>query len=124
VAVPHDQIGSWDGKNWNMVFSGVQGAPGNTFPNPPYTTLNTSPVIAEKPYLYVDNAGGYNVFVPALRNNSSAPRGPTATRPAARCRQPVLHRQAGRHRLDDQRAAGRRQEPHRHGRASTTSTSR
>ncbi|HTI25870.1 MAG TPA: RICIN domain-containing protein [Kutzneria sp.] len=67
----NDQIGSWNGQNWNMVFSGVQGAPGNTFPNPPYTTLNTSPVIAEKPYLYIDGNGNYNVFVPALRTNSS-----------------------------------------------------
>nr|WP_249228276.1 RICIN domain-containing protein [Kutzneria sp. CA-103260] len=67
----NDQIGSWNGQNWNMVFSGVQGAPGNTFPNPPYTTVNNSPVIAEKPYLYVDGSGNYNVFVPALRTNSS-----------------------------------------------------
>jgi hypothetical protein len=67
----NDQIGSWAGSNWNMVFSGVQGAPGNTFPSPPYTTLGASPTIAEKPYLYVDNAGNYNVFVPALRTNSS-----------------------------------------------------
>ncbi|MDT7726403.1 MAG: hypothetical protein QOI21_2979 [Actinomycetota bacterium] len=68
----NDQIGSWTGQNWNMVFSGVQGAPAaNSFPNPPYTALTQSPVIAEKPYLYVDGAGAYNVFVPALRTNSS-----------------------------------------------------
>jgi hypothetical protein len=68
----NDQIGSWSGQNWNMVFSGVQGAPAATsFPNPPYTALAQSPVVAEKPYLYVDGAGAYNVFVPALRTNSS-----------------------------------------------------
>jgi hypothetical protein len=63
-------IGSWSGSVWNMVFSGVQGAPGNSFPNPPYTTLGTSPVTQEKPYLYAD-ASGYRVFVPSVRTNSS-----------------------------------------------------
>ena len=68
----NDQIGSWNGQNWNMVFSGVQGAPAsNSFPKPPYTAVAQSPVIAEKPFLYVDSAGNYTVFVPALRTNSS-----------------------------------------------------
>jgi hypothetical protein len=40
-------IGSWNGSVWNMVFSGVQGAPANSFPNPPYTTLPTSPITQE-----------------------------------------------------------------------------
>ncbi|TDO32720.1 discoidin domain-containing protein [Paractinoplanes brasiliensis] len=65
------RIGRWDGGVWNMVFSGVQGAPGNAFPNPPHTTLGTTPVSREKPYLYVDSAGLYRVFVPALRRNSA-----------------------------------------------------
>ncbi|WP_433201376.1 discoidin domain-containing protein [Dactylosporangium sp. CS-047395] len=64
-------IGSWKGALWNMVFSGVQGAPANSFPNPPYTTLATSPVTQEKPYLYADSSGAYRVFVPSLRTNSS-----------------------------------------------------
>ena len=66
-----DQIGSWNGSNWNMVFAGVQGAPGQSFPNPPYTTVGTAPVVQEKPFLYVDSSGNYNVFVPALKQNSS-----------------------------------------------------
>ncbi len=65
------QIGSNLNGVWNMVFSGVVGAPGQSFPNPPYTTLATSPVTREKPYLYLDGAGNYNVFVPSLRTNSS-----------------------------------------------------
>lgn len=66
-----DQIGSWNGSNWNMVFAGVQGAPGQSYPNPPYTTVGTAPVVQEKPFLYVDNSGNYNVFVPALKQNST-----------------------------------------------------
>ncbi|WP_430785219.1 discoidin domain-containing protein [Actinoplanes sp. G11-F43] len=65
------RIGRWDGGVWNMVYSGVQGAPANAFPNPPHTTLATTPVTREKPYLYVDGAGLYRVFVPALRRNSA-----------------------------------------------------
>lgn len=64
------QIGGWGNAVWNMVFSGVDGAPGQTFPNPPYTVLNNSPVTREKPYLYADSSGNYNVLVPNLRNNS------------------------------------------------------
>ena len=65
------QFGSWTGSNWNMVFVGVDGAPGQTFPNPPYTTVGQAPVVREKPFLYIDNAGNYQVFVPALRTNTS-----------------------------------------------------
>ncbi|MEU7875010.1 discoidin domain-containing protein, partial [Dactylosporangium sp. NPDC049140] len=63
-------IGSWKGALWNMVFSGVQGAPATSFPSPAITTLATSPVTQEKPYLYAD-ASGYKVFVPSQRTNSS-----------------------------------------------------
>jgi hypothetical protein len=64
-------IGGWSNAVWNQVFSGVQGAPAQSFPNPPYTTLPTSPVTEEKPYLYVDQSGNYNMFEPSLRTNSS-----------------------------------------------------
>ncbi|MEV6862797.1 hypothetical protein AB0M44_17580 [Streptosporangium subroseum] len=62
---------AWTNGVWNQVFSGVVGAPPEGFPNPPYTTLPTSPVTREKPFLYVDDSGDYRVFVPALRHNTS-----------------------------------------------------
>jgi hypothetical protein len=65
--------GSWAGGVWNMVFSGTTGAPPTTFPNPPETTLATTPVSRDVPYLYVDGAGGYRVFQPSLRTNASGP---------------------------------------------------
>jgi hypothetical protein len=65
--------GSWTGQNWNMVFVGAQNAPAGTFPNPPYTKVAQTPIIREKPYLYVDDAGAYQVFVPALKANSAGP---------------------------------------------------
>lgn len=64
------QIGSWSGANWNMVFAGVDGAPGGVvWPNPPDTVLATTPVVREKPFLTIDTGGNYNVFVPALASN-------------------------------------------------------
>jgi hypothetical protein len=61
---------SWSGSNWNMVFVGTEHAPSNSFPDPPYTTVDAAPVIREKPFLFVDRRGAWNVFVPALRSNA------------------------------------------------------
>lgn len=62
--------GSWNGGVWNMVFSGTPGAPPNTFPSPPETTLATTPISRDVPYLYLDG-NQYRVFLPALRTNAS-----------------------------------------------------
>ncbi len=64
------QWGSWSGSNWNMVFVGAVNAPSGNFPNPPFTVVNQTPTVREKPFLYVDQAGAYRVFVPATRSNS------------------------------------------------------
>ena len=68
-------IGGWSNGVWNQVFAGVVGAPPQSFSStpfdpPPYTTLATSPVTRERPFLYLDAAGQYQVFVPALRRDS------------------------------------------------------
>ena len=73
-------FGSWSGSVWNMVFSGVNGAPAQSFPTPPMTTLATTPVSRDVPYLYIDSSGNYHVFEPSLRTNASGPswaNGPT-----------------------------------------------
>ena len=64
-------VGQWYDGVWNSVFSGVVGAPAQAFPSPPYTTLATTPASREKPYLYIDSAGKYHVWVPSLRTNAS-----------------------------------------------------
>jgi hypothetical protein len=74
--VRESSIGGWSNGVWNQVFSGVVGAPPTSFPpvayaTPHYTTLDTSPVTREKPFLYLDESGDAFVFVPALRRNSS-----------------------------------------------------
>ena len=61
----------WSNGVWNQVFAGVEGAPDDaTFPNPPYTTLDTTPVSREKPYLYVDDDGAWKVLVPDPQTGS------------------------------------------------------
>ena len=63
-------IRAWQGSNWNMMFMGVHGAPATSFPTPPYTSLPTVPAIRDKPFLHVDAAGQWGVFVPAPRRQA------------------------------------------------------
>ena len=72
----NSQLNGWSNGVWNQVFSGVVNAPAQCFPaqsscGGPYTTLATSPVTREAPYLYMDSAGGYNVFAPSVQHNTA-----------------------------------------------------
>ena len=68
----NSKVDNWTNAVWNQVFAGVQGAPDDsTFPTPPYTTLPTTPVSREKPYLVVDRKGQWAVRVPAAKRNTS-----------------------------------------------------
>ncbi|MFJ6730578.1 MULTISPECIES: discoidin domain-containing protein [unclassified Streptomyces] len=62
-------VGGWTNGVWNMTFTGVQGAPASNFETGPYTTLDTTPISREKPFLYLDG-NEYKVFVPGKRTNS------------------------------------------------------
>jgi hypothetical protein len=66
----NDLLGDWSGGVWNMVFVGVSNPPAGTWPAQPYTVVTNTPLIAEKPYLYLDANGNYAVRVPALQTNS------------------------------------------------------
>ena len=63
---------SWIGANWNLVFLGLKPgcAPIGTWPAKPYTTVDTTPVIQEKPFLMYDEKEGYCVYVPELRTDA------------------------------------------------------
>ena len=73
----------WNGGNWNMVFVGATNPPAGTWPEKPYTTIDQTPRVREKPYLTVDASGQYTVVVPPLRidtkgaswTDAAAPRG-------------------------------------------------
>jgi hypothetical protein len=49
---------------------GCVNTPEGRFPNLAYTVVERTPVIREKPYLYIDGSGKYRVFVPALMTNT------------------------------------------------------
>jgi len=70
--VRNSVVAGWSNGVWNQVFSGVVGAPSDAnFPADPYTTLPTTAVSREKPYLFVDAKGAYNVRVPSAQTDSS-----------------------------------------------------
>jgi hypothetical protein len=84
----NSNVDSWTNGVWNQVFSGVVGAPAQCFPqvapcSGPYTTLATSPVTREEPYLYVDSSGNYNVFLPEVQRNTSGASWATSPTPGS-----------------------------------------
>jgi len=60
---------------WNNVFSGVQGAPSAVFTGAcqQNTVVRTNRVTEERPFLYTDSGGNWNVFVPAVQHDTSGP---------------------------------------------------
>ena len=77
--VRNSDLDGWTNGVWNQVFMGDTGAvPAQSFGAlsqqaggpAPYTTLPSSPVSREAPFLTIDDGGSYHVFVPALRTNS------------------------------------------------------
>src|SRR5579864_3575134 len=61
---------SWTGSNWNKVFVGVAHPPEGAWPEPPYTKVEQTPVVREKPFLQVNAAGEFSVRVPELSSDS------------------------------------------------------
>ncbi|MFB6611430.1 adenylyl cyclase [Agromyces sp. NPDC056379] len=64
-------VGTWEGGVWNMVFSGVEGAPAHDFGPTPTgtgnkTVVDETPINRESPFLYLDG-DDYKVFVPKAK---------------------------------------------------------
>lgn len=67
--------GGWYDGCWNMVFVGCENAPqttenwgGATYQS--YTNIEKTEVVREKPFLYLDENGEYQVFVPGVRKDT------------------------------------------------------
>src|SRR6266700_7307427 len=60
---------------WNIVYSGVQGAPAPVFTGQceQNTVLSASPVTEEEPFLFTDCSGEFHLFVPGRQRRSSGP---------------------------------------------------
>lgn len=56
----------WEGGVWNMVFMGINPVrlPSGQWPHMPYTKIEKTPDIQEKPYICYDKEQGYGVMVP------------------------------------------------------------
>lgn len=68
----NSEVGKWVGGNWNMMFVGVPGAPGENWPEKPYTTIEKTPLIREKPFL-TNEKGSFFVTIPGLKVDSEGP---------------------------------------------------
>jgi hypothetical protein len=87
--VRNSTLDGWTNGVWNQVFTGDDGSvPAQSFGNvpaqaggpQPFTTLATSPVTREAPFLFMDAEHHFKVFVPSVQHNSSGPTwagGPT-----------------------------------------------
>lgn len=74
--VRNTNLDGWTNGVWDQVFVGDNGAPAQSFGSPgaqPYTTVATSPITQEEPFLYTDASGAFKVFVPAVQHNSVGP---------------------------------------------------
>ena len=68
----NSSVGGWSNGVWNQVFAGVTGAPATNFgAGGFYTTLPTTGLTVERPYMAVDAQGKYVVHVPKPRSGAS-----------------------------------------------------
>lgn len=59
--------------NWNFVFLGCEGAPDsqcNASASPAYTTIDQTPLIAEKPYITIDSNDKYYLKRPKYKTET------------------------------------------------------
>ena len=70
----NSHVSQWNGGVWNVVVTGVDGAPAshcsNQDNNIPITNVPTTPLVAEKPYITIDDGGKYSLVVPAPKTDS------------------------------------------------------
>ena len=71
------KMGKFKRGSWNFVFLGCKGAPpshcGNSvddFSIIPATTIDQTPIIAEKPYITIDGNGKYQLNIPNYKTNT------------------------------------------------------
>ena len=61
---------NYDGGNWSFVFLGCEGAPENycdASAGPAHTTIDQTPLIAEKPYITIDSNDKYYLKRPLYK---------------------------------------------------------
>lgn len=71
----NSNVSQWSNGVWNQVFVGVKGAPyQDSWDQVPYTVVDRTPSIQEKPYLAFVN-GSFEIVVPKYNNDEEGSRG-------------------------------------------------
>lgn len=62
----------WEGGVWNMVFVGIDEnrIPRGNWPSQPYTRVQTTEKVQEKPFLMYDEKEGFGLFIPEIRTDA------------------------------------------------------
>ena len=68
----NSEFNEWTGGAWNIMFLGVANSPEENWPQKPYTRIEKTPLVREKPFL-IEEGGKIMVVIPALKTNSSGP---------------------------------------------------
>jgi hypothetical protein len=66
----NDEWANWIKGDWNIVFVGSVNAPTDKWPGRPYSLIEKTPLVREKPFLTIDEAGNYFVVAPSLKSDS------------------------------------------------------
>jgi hypothetical protein len=77
-------LGTWQGGSYNEVFVGDHAAPTSNWPQNSYSVVAETPVVREKPYLYIDASGNYFVRVPSTQANAQSYTWAAGSKPSGR----------------------------------------
>ncbi|MBK1809868.1 sialidase [Clostridium sp. YIM B02505] len=66
----NNEFKSWDGSSYNMFFVGDVNPPEGQWPEHPFTKIESTPIMREKPFLMIDDDGDYKVFVPEFKSET------------------------------------------------------
>jgi len=71
----NSDVGNWPDGVWNMVFVGTNGAPAShcgmkaELCNHAVVTVDTTPKVAEKPFISINSSGKYSLNIPQVQTN-------------------------------------------------------
>ncbi|MDB5324714.1 MAG: uncharacterized protein JWM57_283 [Phycisphaerales bacterium] len=71
----------WQGGVYNMVFLGAPNAPAGEWPAKPFTTIDATPLIREKPYLTLGSDDSYAIVLPPLGRDTRGTTWPNEKTP-------------------------------------------
>ncbi len=74
------ELTKWEGGSWNIFFMGTANTPKDEWPDKPFTSLPTVPLVREKPFIVLGSSG-YVLRKPTMKNESKGPDWTSGERP-------------------------------------------